>query len=67
MTPEQKAAFIFAQTSLMNLEAEAMKAENANRERNNLSQAYTENSFSELYNKYFIILSYTGLTNFFKE
>lgn len=67
MTPEQKAAFVLAQISLLNLELESMKAENLHRQSKGYSLAYTEDGFNHVYLKYEPILGSNALIEFFKS
>lgn len=48
MTPEQKAAYIYAQSVSALAEIQGMIAENQNRERRGYSQAYDEQAFAEV-------------------
>lgn len=52
MTPEQAAAFVSAQTAQMLVELEAMKAENEARRRQDKSDAYGEDEFLALRDRY---------------
>ena len=52
MTPEQKAAYIYAQAIAALCEREAMKAENLLREQQGRSPAYGQHDFMGLINKY---------------
>lgn len=52
MTPEQGAAYVFAQSVAALAEIEAMKAANAHREMQGYSQAYDEGSFFAVIEKY---------------
>lgn len=48
----QRVSYVNSQIASALIELEAMKAENANRSRMNQAQAYTEEAFMELINKY---------------
>lgn len=52
MTPDQAAAFVAAQTAQMLVELEAMKAANRARQRNDYSDAYGEEEFLALIDKW---------------
>lgn len=52
MDETQKAAFIMAQTACMLAEMEAMKAANRTRQRNDFSDAYGEDEFLALADKF---------------
>lgn len=52
MTPEQKAAYVFAQTVSAMAEIEAMKALNTERERNGHALAYSEEAFLQVIDRY---------------
>ena len=52
MTRSQAAAFVFAQSVAAPAEIEAMKAENARREKGGYSQAYSEKDFLAVPDKY---------------
>lgn len=67
MTPEQKAAFINAQTALFYAEMEIMKAENIDRERHGHSPANGPEQWANLYKEWEPILGYNAVINFFKE
>ena len=52
MTPEQKAAYVFAQSVCAMAEIEGMKALNTERESKGYALAYDEAAFLEILNKY---------------
>lgn len=52
MTPEQQAAYIFAQSACMLAEMEGMKAANAERTRHDCPPLYSMEDFDALPNKY---------------
>lgn len=66
MTPEQRAAFINAQTALFLAEIEAMKAENQFRNQQGFSMAYTEESFRKVIKYYEPIIGYNAVIEFFR-
>lgn len=67
MTPEQKAAFINAQSVMAQIELQGMIAENTQRERDGLALAYSEKAFSELFVSYSEILGYNSIIRFFRD
>lgn len=67
MTPEQKAAFINAQTALLNCEVAGMIAENQARQRNGYALAYTEEAFDFIYKKYEPVLGYNAIIQCFRD
>lgn len=67
MTPEQKAAFINAQTQMMIAEREIMTAENIERDRKGYAPANGPDQWADFYNKWEPILGYNALINFFRE
>lgn len=67
MTPEQKAAFINAQTALLNCEVAGMIAENQARQRHNWSLAYEEAAFDSLFRRYAPILNHEAILNLFEN
>jgi hypothetical protein len=52
MTPEQKAAYVFAQASCALIEALGMVATNQERERHGFALAYGEEAFAQLLKTY---------------
>lgn len=66
MTPEQRTAFINAQTALFLAEIEAMKAENQFRNQQGLTVAYTEKEFNSIIQKYEPIIGYNAVIEFFR-
>jgi hypothetical protein len=52
MTPEQQAAYVFSQAVAAMIEAESMKAMNAERVQNGQALAYGEEAFMELIQRY---------------
>ena len=52
MAPEQKAAYVFAQSVAAMAEIEGMKALNTERERNGYALAYSEEAFLAVPTKY---------------
>lgn len=66
MTPDQAAAFVAAQTAQMLVELEAMKAENRARARNDFSDAYGDEEFLALRDRY-PACSHNGALNIFNE
>ncbi len=67
MTPEQKAAFINAQSVMAQIELQGMIAENTQRERDGLALAYTDKEFSTFYYKWNNVLGYNELISFFRD
>jgi hypothetical protein len=67
MTPEQKAAFISAQTQMMIAEREVMTVENAEREQQGLSPAYGSTQWEEFRLRWGNILGYNAIILFFSE
>lgn len=66
-TPEEKAAFIKAQSIMMEAELQMMLAENKKRERNGYALAYAEQEFSNFINKWESVLGYNALCAFFRD
>jgi hypothetical protein len=66
MTPDQAAAFVAAQTAQMLVELEAMKAANRSRERVGSSDAYGEDEFTALMDRY-PACSHNGAMTIFNE
>jgi len=66
MTPEQRVAFINAQTALFLAEIEAMKAENQFRDQQGFTVAYTEKEFNNIIQKYEPIIGYNAVIEFFR-
>jgi hypothetical protein len=52
MTTEETVAYVHSQTACALIELEAMKAENANRAMRGETQAYGEQAFNDLINRY---------------
>jgi hypothetical protein len=52
MTPEQAAAYVYAQAVAASAAIESMKAENFMREQQGLAQAYGEQAFYDIINEY---------------
>lgn len=67
MTDEQKAAYVNAQTALLNAEIVGMVAENNQREAVGASMAYVEHDFNFVIQKYERMLSANSLDAFFRE
>ena len=67
MTPEQKAAFINAQSVMAQIELQGMIAENTQRERDGFALAYSEKAFSELFVSYTDVLSCNAVIGFFRD
>lgn len=67
MTPEQKSAFIVAQTAMMNIEVEIMRAENVERESHNLCQANGPEQWEAFRQRWEPVLGYNSLISFFNE
>lgn len=65
MTPEQKAAYIFAQAVAAMADIEAMKAMNTERERNGYALAYDENAFFAVADRY--VISHNAILNLFQD
>jgi hypothetical protein len=67
MTPEQKAAFINAQSVMMYCELQEMIAANKEREQRGHSLAYPEDTFANLYASYNHVLGYNAVVKFFED
>lgn len=67
MTPEQKAAFINAQTALCMAERAMMEAENNQRIHRGASLAYTDAAFGEFFKKWEPVLEYNAVIKFFND
>jgi len=67
MTPEQRAAFIMAQTAMLQAELALMQAANKEREMNGYSIAYGEEQFGDLLRKYEPVLGLSSVIEFFKD
>lgn len=67
MTPEQKAAFINAQSVMMQTQLQGMIAENTQRERDGLALAYSEEGFNDFYDNWFVVLGYNSIIQFFRD
>lgn len=67
MTPEQKAAFINAQTALFNAKIQEMLAANREREDQGYAPAYGESAFDELITEYEPIIGYNAVLALFRE
>ena len=65
MDDAQKAAFIMAQTACMMAELEAMKAANRQRQRNDFSDAYGEDEFNALPDRFG--LGHNAVVSFFQS
>jgi hypothetical protein len=67
MTSEQKAAFIRAQTALMEAEACLMEAANKEREANGYALAYGPEQWADFLSRWESILGYNSLISFFRD
>jgi hypothetical protein len=67
MTPEQKAAFINAQTAMMLAEREIMIAENIEREKQGFSEANGPQQWQRFHDEWEPILGYNALITFFRD
>ena len=67
MTPEQRAAFINAQTCMMQAELAMMAAENTERDRNGYSLAYSGAEFSAFLARWEPVLGYNAVISFFQQ
>lgn len=67
MTPEQKAAFIIAQASMMEVEKMVMIAEDRERERHGNSPANGPTQWAEFRDKWEAILGYNAVLYFFNR
>lgn len=67
MTPEQKAAFISAQTQMMIAEREVMTAENIERERQCHAPANGPDQWKSFRLKWEPVLGYNALISFFQS
>lgn len=67
MTPDQKAAFVIAQTEMMRVEMEIMRAENVERLRQNLAPANGPEQWAELNKRWEPILGYNALIQLFNS
>lgn len=65
MTPEQQAAFVNAQTALLNCEVAGMVAENQVRQSLGQSMAYDETAFVAKYKEYVNVLGHNAVVSFF--
>ena len=65
MTPEQKAAFVMAQTQMMIAEREVMIAENIERERQNYALANGPKQWENFRLKWELVLGHNTLISFF--
>lgn len=65
MTPEQKAAYIVAQSVLAYAEIEAMKAANLERQLAGQSLAFSESDFNSIQHKYPI--GHNAVVSFFRD
>lgn len=67
MNPTQAAAFIAAQTAMLLVELEAMKAANAHPFSGTEKPHYTEADFRDLYARYEPALGFNAVINIFQE
>lgn len=67
MNDDQKAAFINAQSALLNCEVAGMIAENQSRQRQGYSLAYAEDAFDAVYKNYEGVLGANAVINLFNE
>jgi hypothetical protein len=67
MTNEQKAVYIGAQTALMLVELEEMKAANCLRDRQGYAQAYDDIAFAQLFERYEKILGHNAVLELFQS
>lgn len=67
MTPEQKVAFIVAQTALMQAETEMMKTENVERERHGLAPANGPEQWADHIKRWEPVLGYNAVIQFFRD
>ena len=67
MTNEQAAAFIQAQTALMNAEAERMKAANYEREMQGLSHAYGQEQWKDFIDEWQHVLGHNAVIELFRS
>jgi len=65
MTPEQSAAYVFAEAVSALSELEAMKAANQEREMQGYSPAYGEEDFRALQDRF--VISHNGVMNVFNQ
>lgn len=65
-TPEEKAAFINAQTQMMIIERETMIAENVEREKQGFSLANGPEQWEAMRQRWEPILGYNALISFFR-
>lgn len=65
MTDEQKAAFINAQTALLQVEIKMMEAENLEREKQGLAHAHGAKQWEDLYTDYNHIIGYNACWQLF--
>lgn len=65
VTPEQKAALVNAQAAAMLAELESMKAANVHRAMQGFSQAYGEDAFLHLIDKY--LVGWNAISDFFNS
>lgn len=67
MTPEEKAAFINAQTQMMINERQIMLAENELRERQGYSPANGPEQWADWHKRWESVLGYNALISFFRS
>ncbi len=67
MSPEQSAAFVFAQASMMNIEAEEMRAENAEREQRGASPAYGSTQWALFRERWEPVLGYNAILSLYRQ
>ena len=65
-TPEERAAFVIAQTQMMIAERDVMIAENIEREQQGLSHAHGSQQWEEMRQRWEPVLGYNALLTFFK-
>ncbi len=67
MTPEQKAAFINAQTAMMHAEMQGMIAENWERQQRGHSLAHGPQQWQEFQSRWETVIGYNAVILFFRE
>ena len=67
MTPEQKAAYIYAQATLMNAERMMMEQENAERLRDGYTVAYGVEQMGDWHKEWESVLGCNALLQFFND
>ena len=67
MTPNEKAAFIMAQTEIMRSERILMESENEDRSRRGFAPANGPSQWAEFHTRWESVLGYNALISFFRE